>query len=113
MTAWVDGAAVLAFVGIGAPSPGEQQWADAVAAAVSSGVDVRLNGALIDDPSPAHDELTAAAQLAAGEAFKRRSTPFGVTGYADLQGVALRVARDYLDGVAPLIARYSNGPGIG
>jgi len=113
VTTWVDGAGVLAFVGIAAPSPGEQAWADAVAAAVSAGIDTRLNGAVITADTAGDLELRAAAQLAGGEAFKRRSTPFGVTGYADLAGVAIRVARDYLAGVAPLIDRYSAGPGIG
>lgn len=108
---WITGAAVLEFVGITAPSAGEATWADAVAGAVNAGVDQRLNGATV--PPEGVPELATAALLAGGEAFKRRSAPFGVTGYSDLSGVAIRVARDYLEGVRPLVDRWSNGPGIG
>ena len=98
---WVTGAEVLAFVGIDAPTTGEQTWADAVAAAVDAGVTRHLNGALV--PFEGDPEVRAAATMAASEAFRRRSAPFGVTGYADLSGVAIRVARDYLEGVRPLL----------
>jgi hypothetical protein len=108
---WVTGAEVLAFVGIDAPTSGEATWADAVAGAVSSAIDRRLNGATV--PVEALPEVRVAATLAASEAFRRRSAPFGVTGYADLAGVAIRVARDYLEGVRPLVDRWSNGPGVG
>jgi hypothetical protein len=33
---------------------------------------------------------------------------YGLTGYVDLEGAAIRVARDYLEGVAPIIARYAS-----
>lgn len=108
---WVTGADVLAFVGVDSPSAGESTWADAVALAVSQGIDRRLNGGTVPPDSQA--EVEVAATLAAAEAFRRRSAPFGVTGYSDLQGVAIRVARDYLEGVRPLVDRWSNGPGIG
>ena len=109
---WVTGAEVLAFVGIDAPTPGEETWSNAVAVAVSSGIDTRLNGATVPAGAP-EAEVRAAAVMAASEGFRRRTAPFGVTGYADLQGVAIRVARDYLEGVRPLVDRYSRGPGIG
>ena len=108
---WVTGAEVLAFVGITAPKPGEVTWSDAVALAVSAAVDRRLNGATV--PPEGEPEVRAAAVLAASEAFRRNSAPFGVTGYSDLAGVAIRVARDYLEGVKPLVDRWSAGPGIG
>lgn len=109
---WVTGEEVLAFVGIEAPTPGETTWATAVAVAVSSGIDTRLNGGAVPAGAP-EAEVRVAATLAASEAFRRRTAPFGVTGYADLAGVAIRVARDYLEGVKPLVDRYSAGPGIG
>jgi hypothetical protein len=113
VTSWTTGAAILEFRGIVAPSTFETNWANACAVAVNAGIDRKLNGALVDGTSPGFGELTAAAQLAGGECFSRRSTPFGVTNYADLTGVAIRVARDYLDSIGPLVARWSNGPGIG
>jgi hypothetical protein len=112
VTEWVTGEEVLEFVGITAPTAGETTWAAAVAVAVSSGIDTRLNGGTVPAGGP-EGEVQVAAVLAAAEAFRRRTAPFGVTGYADLQGVAIRVARDYLEGVKPLVDRYSNGPGIG
>ena len=111
MTEWVTGEEVLAFVGIDSPQPGEATWAAAVAEAVSIGIDRRLNGGTVPPDSLA--EVEVAATLAAAEAFRRRSAPFGVTGYSDLAGVAIRVARDYLEGVRPLVDRWSNGPGVG
>lgn len=108
---WVTGEDVLAFVGVDSPSAGESTWADAVALAVSAGIDRRLNGGTV--PPDAEGEVRVAAVLAASEGFRRRSAPFGVTGYADLAGVAIRVARDYLEGVKPLVDRWSAGPGVG
>lgn len=109
----LTGAQILAFVGVVTPSEQEQTWADAVAAALMSGVLHRLNGAVIVDGSGAEDELNVALLIGGAEAFKRREATFGLTGYADIEGNAIRVARDYLDGVRPLIERYSAGPGIG
>ena len=109
---YVTGAEVLTHVGNPAPGPGEDaDWADAVAAAVESAITARLNGAVIVDPSPAFDELHVAAILAAAEAYKRKEAAFGLTGFADMQGAAIRVARDYLDGVYPIVNRYRNVAG--
>lgn len=107
--AWVEGDAVLTFVGIASPSQEEEDWAATVAAAISAGFDHRLSDADVDGTEP---ELVAAALTAAGDAYKRRETPFGVTGYADLQGAAIRVARDPLEAVEPILRRYAT-PGIG
>lgn len=104
----LTGTQILAFVGVKVPSTVESTWADACAAAVVSGITVRLNGAT----PAAFDELDVAALIAGAECYKRREATFGLTGYADMEGAAIRVARDYLDGVAPLINRYGNGPGI-
>ena len=103
---FVDAAQVLAFVGAGSPSEAETEWATACAAAVEAAMVSRLNGAVIAEPSFAHDELSVAARIAAGEAYKRKEAVFGVTGYSDLQGAAIRVARDYMDGVKPIVDRY-------
>jgi hypothetical protein len=78
-----------------------------------SGLTTRLNGAVIESPSGAEDELNVALLLAGAEGYKRREATFGLTGFADLEGNAIRVARDYLAGMQPLVDRYGNGPGIG
>jgi len=109
----VTGAQILTFVGKTSPATEDTEWADAVAKAITSGLNVRLNGAVIVDPSPAEDELNVALLLAGAEGYKRREATFGLTGYADLEGSAIRVAKDYLEGMRPLIDRYSAGPGIG
>lgn len=109
---YVTSAQVLAFVGVVSPSPAETEWSEAVVKAVNSGIDIRLNGVVLVDPSPALDEIKVAARIAGAEAFKRREATFGLTGYADLEGNAIRIARDYLYGISPLIDRYSAGPGI-
>lgn len=108
----LTGEQILVFVGNKAPTPSDTEWADAVAKALVSAVTVKLNGAVIDSPSGAEDELNVALLIGGAEGYKRREATFGLTGYADLEGSAIRVARDYLDGVKPLIQRYSI-PGIG
>ena len=108
----LTGDLILAFVGVKVPADDEQEWADKVAAALMSGLTHRLNGTVIEDGSPAEDELNVALLIGGAEGYKRREATFGLTGYADLEGNAIRVARDYLDGVRPLIERYSV-PGIG
>lgn len=110
---YVTAAQVLSGAGIVTPSDDETEWAEACAAAIESAIVERLGGAEIADPSGALDELSLAARLAALEAFKRKEAVFGVTGYADLQGAAIRVARDYMDGVRPIVDRYRIVGGIG
>lgn len=91
--------------------PADREWAEACAGAVSAGFDRKMEGSVWVDPLiyPAElpPELTAAARLAGVESFKRREAVFGVTGYVDLQGAAIRVSRDWLEAVAPIIARYA------
>jgi len=110
MTEYVTGAEVLAQVGAPDPSQVETDWAVLVASAVNDGIDARLAGATITDPPP--PELVTAARYAATEAYKRREVAFGVMAYADLQGQAYRIARDYLEGVRPIIDRYRGSWGI-
>jgi hypothetical protein len=108
---FVDAADILVYVGVKTPTQADTEWAEACAKAVNDGILVRLNGAAITDPPP--DELVTAAIMAGGEAYKRKEAPFGVTGFNDIEGAAVRIARDYLDGIKPLIDRYGAGPGIG
>lgn len=107
---FVTSAQILAFVGVKNPTPEDTAWSAACADAVNAGITVRLNGAEITLPPPA--ELQTAAIMAGGETYKRREAPFGITGFNDIEGNAIRISRDYLDGITPIIARYSI-PGIG
>lgn len=109
----LTGAQILEFVGNKNPEPEDTTWADMVAKSLVSGLTSRLNGAVITSPSGAEDELNVALLIGGAEGYKRREATFGLTGYADLEGSAIKVAKDYLDGVKPLINRYSAGPGIG
>ena len=111
MTVFVEPEAILAYVGVKSPTDDETAWATACSNAVNDGITVRLNGAVIIDPPP--HELATAALMAGGEAYKRREAPFGITGFNDIEGNAIRLSRDYLDGVKPVIDRYGAGPGIG
>lgn len=107
---FVEATEILTYVGVKSPTDAETEWAQVCADAVNDGITVRLNGAVITNPVP--HELHTAAIMAGGETYKRREAPFGVTGFADSEG-AIRLARDYLEGVKPMIDRYGNGPGIG
>jgi hypothetical protein len=110
----LTGAEILAFVGNTSPAQGDIDWADAVARAIESGILTRLNGNVWDEvlPDVMYDELRASALIAGAEGYKRKEATFGVTGYADLEGNAIRVAKDYLEGIRPMIDRYSAGPGV-
>jgi len=113
---YVTGDQVIAFVlGGKIPTTEETDWADACAAAVNAGINQRLGSAAaaIVDPSPAFSELSVLARIGASEAYKRKEATFGLTGYSDINGAAVRVAKDYLEGVRPIIDRWGSGPGIG
>ena len=105
---WVTGGGILTHLGVAIPSPEDRTWSDLCAAAVNGGIAVRLSDALlVNPPDGLYAELNYAATLAGAEAYKRREAAFGLTGYVDLQGAAIRVARDYLESVAPIVARYA------
>jgi hypothetical protein len=97
------------------PSASETAFASVCASAVNAAITEALgsNVSKIITGGYGWSELVLAARLAGVEAFKRKETPFGVTGFADMQGGAIRVAKDYLEGVRPIIDRYRSGPGIG
>ena len=110
MAEWVTADAILGAVGVATPADAEATaWAEACAAAVNAGIDRRMTGVPMIDPPDvtAYPELVFAATVAGAEAYKRREAVYGLTGYVDLEGAAIRVARDYLEGVAPIIARYA------
>lgn len=101
MTVWVTGTAILAQAGAVPATPGDIEWAEACAAAVSQGLDVRLEGVIVLDP-PEPGELTRAALIAGVEAYKARETS-----YVDQQATINRIVGDYLSTIAPIIARYA------
>ena len=107
MTEWVTADLILVRAGAPAvPADDDVAWAEACAAAVNAGLDKRLEGATyVAPPLPA--ELVWVAQTAGVESYKRREAVFGITGYVDLQGAAIRVSRDYLDAASPIIGRYA------
>ena len=117
--ALIDGPALLVHVGITAPTAAQTARAAAVAAEINAAVTHGLDwpdGLGIDrygDVIPARTatadellELVEIALTAAGEDWARRSAPFGVTGYSDATGSAIRVARDPLESVRPRLDRY-------
>ena len=105
MVAWVTADEIRAQAGNLAPDPADT-WAIVCADAVSSGIDARMEGVTVADPAD-FPELQWSALTAGVEAYKRKEAVFGLTGFADLQGAAIRISRDYLEAVAPQIARYA------
>jgi hypothetical protein len=105
MVEWVTAAVILTRSGASSsPSQDDQEYAELCAAAVNDGMDHALDGAVLTGLEP---ELLWVASMAGIEAFKRRQAVFGLTGYVDLQGAAIRVARDYLEAQRPILARYA------
>lgn len=101
MTAWTTGEAILAQAGASPGSAAEQAWSEACAAAVNEGLDARLVGIPIDDAAlPA--ELTRAALTAGVEAYTQREASL-----VDRQDAARRIVGDYLETIAPIVARYA------
>lgn len=113
MTAWTTAAAILTRSGASSsPSPDDQALAELCASAVNEGIDQVLRDRLADGSVTGTEaELLLLAERAGVEAYKGREAPFGVTGYVDLQGAALRIARDYLEAQRPILARYAS-PGL-
>jgi hypothetical protein len=109
MTVWVTAAAILTRSGASSsPSPDDLEYAELCAGAVNAGIDDVLIDATVDGTEP---ELLWLASLAGVEAYKRREAVYGITGFVDLQGAAIRVARDYLEAARPILNRYAT-PGI-
>jgi hypothetical protein len=108
LTVWVTGSAILAHVGNANPTAGDTAWATACAQAVSAGINRQLGAAADPLPDGALAELTPAALVAGTEAYKRREAPWGITGYTDLQGGAVRVSRDWLAAIGPQVNRYAS-----
>ena len=92
------------------PSSDDQEFAQLCADAVNAGIDHILEDA-VPPPDEDEPEIVWLASMAGVEAFKRREAVFGITGYVDLQGAAIRVARDYLEAQRPILARYAT-PGL-
>ena len=102
---WVTADEIRFQVGQLPPDPADE-WAIACAEAVSAGIDRRLEGVTVGAREEL-PEIVWSARTAGAEAYKRREAVFGLTGYVDLQGAAVRVARDYLEAIAPQLARYA------
>lgn len=113
MTEWVTAAAILGGSGApSSPSPADEEWAEMCAAALNAGIDDVLSDTLADGTvTGTEPEVVWLARIGGTEAYKRREAVFAITGYVDLQGTAIRVARDYLEGVRPILARYAS-PGL-
>jgi hypothetical protein len=105
----VSGTQILEQLRVTVPLPEDRTWADVCAGAVNAGISARLADAPLVNPPPPelYAELSWAALTAGTEAYKRREAIFGLTGFVDMAGAAVRVSRDYLDSVAPIIARYA------
>jgi hypothetical protein len=108
----VTGTEVLDTAGV--PSAGRDPatltWADQVAGAIIAAV-TRYMGAEPVPADPGYPEIQPAALLAALELYKRREAPYGVTGWADPMGQAIRLARDYIQPIQPILARWRpSGP---
>jgi hypothetical protein len=96
---WTTGTAILAQAGAAPGSPADIAWADECAAAVNAGIDARLVGVVLDPLPP---ELTRAALTAGVEAYTQREASL-----VDRQDAARRIVGDYLDTIAPILARYA------
>jgi hypothetical protein len=112
VTEWTTAAVILTRSGASSsPSPDDLEFAELCASAVNAAIDHVLEGSvwvsLPIDPPELPPEVVWLASMAGIEAFKRREAVFGITGYVDLSGAAIRVARDYIEAQRPILARYA------
>jgi hypothetical protein len=111
VTEWTTAAVILARSGApSSPSPDDEEFAELCAGAVNAAIDSVLADALAVNPPlvvGTEPEILWLASMAGIEAYKRREAVFGITGYVDLQGAAIRVARDYIEAQRPILARYA------
>lgn len=101
--AWVTADQILTAAGNTAPTAAEAAWAEASADAINAGFDRALTGSAVVGTEY---EIVAQARRAGVELYKSQEAPFGVTGYADLSGTAIRLARDPLEASWPVLRRY-------
>lgn len=102
--AWISAADGLVFVRVVNPTQGEQDWAISLAAAINGGIGAYLGDVAIGPTG--QDEIEAAALRAFGYAWKYREAPFGEAQWLDEQGGAIRLAKDWLDPIKPILNRY-------
>ena len=105
----ITGAELLAWAGATNPNATETAWATACADAVNAALAQRVPDLV--DTDPGWPDVKAAATIAGGELYKRREAPFGVVTMADA-GELVRLARDYLAPVMPIVNRWTPTGGV-
>jgi hypothetical protein len=94
----------LAFVRITSPNQGEQDWALMLSNAINGAIAAYLGDVALGPT--AQDEIYAAAHRAFGYAWKYREAPFGEAQWLDEQGGAVRLARDWIEPIKPILNRW-------
>jgi len=94
----------LAFVRVTNPSQGESDWASMLSVAINTAISAYLGDVAL--ASPAWAEIDAAAHRAFGYAWKYREAPFGEAQWLDEQGGAVRLARDWIEPIKPILNRW-------
>jgi hypothetical protein len=90
------------------------EWVVASAAAANAAVLTYLGRAFEDGVAPPADppldplppEVFTATLTAGADMYHRRQAPLGISSALDLAGMPLRVTRDWLSGVMPMLDRY-------
>lgn len=108
--AFLTAAELLTYVNVAAPTGAQTTRATEIAAAIDGAFVTTLEWPVGYVATAADTaELAEAAKLAGAQLWARRSAPFGVTGYADAEGGAIRVASDPIAGVRPMVTRHRAG----
>ncbi len=66
----------------------------------------------LEQTEPIPDPITQASVYALLEAYRRKDAPFGIIGAWSSDGVAVRVSRDWLDGVKAALQPYRERWGV-
>src|SRR6478736_261125 len=107
---------VRSILSIGPTDPDVQNRLVPLSYAVTSLVREHLDEALpfddIDQTKVIPDPITQACVYALLEAYRRKDAPFGIIGAWSSDGVAVRVSRDWLDGVKAALQPYRERFGV-
>lgn len=88
------------------PSDPDLPWLGLLADSVCDQVRQYLDSPTDPLLDPVPYPVTTASVLALVEAYKRKDATFGITGAWSGDGVALRISRDWLDGVKAALNPY-------
>ena len=109
---YVTGGAILTHVRKEGATGDEEDWADACAAAIEGVIDEFLDGGALTPTSSQEAELIVAALQDGAACYIGRTAPHGIMSIS-AEGDIVRLGRNLIRELDPILQRIQGGPGIG